>query len=61
MKRPSYSRPTDHEFDEQLHNLSREEATSVTVQWLISECRRARAQEADLKKQLQALRGDRHL
>lgn len=60
MKRPTYYRPTDEEFEEQVEKAAHG-LTLTVVGWFIAECRRARAQEAELRKQLGASRGSRHL
>jgi len=61
MKRPRYTRPTNVEFEEHLHEVGPTEAQVPAVQWIIDECRRARASEQDLRKALRAFRGGRTL
>lgn len=60
MKRPTYYRPTDEEFEEQVERAAHGPTLAV-VGWFIAECRRARAQETELRKQLRGTRGSRHL
>ncbi len=60
MKRPTYHCPTDEEFEQEVQAAALG-PTLAAVGWFIAECRRARAQERELKRQLHSVRGGRHL
>jgi len=59
--RPRFARPSLNEFEEHLHELTREEAESPRVRWLIDECRRAREEAHSLRAQMRSFKGGKSL
>ena len=61
LRRPRFARPSLQEFEDRLQDLSPAEAGSPRVQWLVSECRRAREEAHSLRNQMRAFKGGKSL
>jgi hypothetical protein len=48
-------RPTDEDFHGNAREAMTESANAISVAWLVSECRRARYQEARLRAEVERL------
>ena len=56
MRVPGEIRPNDEELTRNIRAALQDSANSITVAWLASECRRARFQEQELRRQLEELK-----